>query len=243
MRGRTNMNKNTIKLSVYFIFIILLLPATQTIGVNITDYDSLKLNEPSAPLVAGPELGEPGVVYNFSFISIDPLGFDLFYYIEWGDGNTSEWIGPYPSNVSINVSHYWENQGNYTIRAKCNNSNGSISNWSKEHNISIQPFVILEIGEIVGGMLGITALINNTGIKNATDVIGRVKINGGYILIGDDVTNDIGIIEPGNSSGVYNVPVLGFGTIDIIVSVKCNELPELKKTAKGFLLFFYIILI
>lgn len=198
---------------------------------------------PTAPIITGPEFGEPGIEYNFTFFSTDPLGLELFYYIDWGHGNISEWIGPYASNISFNISHIWEIEGNYTILARCNNTNGTLSEWSDGFNITIAKFVNLEIGEIVGGLLGITTIINNTGIKNATGVVANVTVKGGTLLIGDKVTNDIGTIEPGNSSGVYNVPVLGFGIIDISVTVRCNETANLKKNARGFLLFFYIIMI
>jgi len=237
------MYKKSIKLFTYFIILIIAIPTLQTVGLKNFNIEKTFINEPTAPIITGPDLGEPGIEYNFTFISIDPLGFDLFYYIDWGDGNDSEWTGPYESNVSINISHTWEIKGNYTIIARTNNTNGTLSDWSEGFNIQIAKFVDLEIGEIVGGMLGITTIINNTGIKNATGVVANVTISGGTLLIGDKVTNDIGIIEAGNSSGVYNVPVLGFGLIDIKINVRCNETANLKKTASGFLLFFYIIMI
>jgi len=236
------MSKNIAKISIIFILTIIVMPVSSTIGyTNIHNINSYT-REPTSPIITGPQLGEPGIEYNFTFFSTDSSGFVLFYYIEWGDGNISEWIGPYESGENITVNHSWQQQGNYTIRAKTNNTNGTQSEWSDDFNITIQPSVKIEIGEIVGGLLGITALINNTGIKNATNVTARVVVKGGVIFIGKDVTNDIGIIEAGNYSGAYNVPVLGFGAIDITISVKCNEVEEVKKTASGFLLFFYIII-
>ncbi|UCD13849.1 MAG: hypothetical protein JSW60_00075 [Thermoplasmatales archaeon] len=223
-------------------------------GVNIT-FDALSFGElsnefngfiygyvPTAPQIIGPESGEPGVEYSFTIMSTDPGGSDLFYYIEWGDGQIEDWIGPYPSGVNITVNHTWEETGTYTIRAKSRNLDETESKWSEDHKITIIPPARLEIGRIVGGFLGITAQINNTGTINATNVVGSMVLEGGFILIGQEISENLGTIEPGNISGVYNVPVLGFGLVKIIVSVSADEVEKITKTASGFVLLFYIII-
>ena len=222
------------------ILVTLILPTTQSVEILNKNTQQIFSSGPTPPIITGPESGVKKVEYNFSFVSTDPTILDLFYYLDWGDGNVVEWIGPYPSCQIVNLSHIWEENGTFTIRAKSKNTNETESDWSENHYITITHGVELEIGEIVGGLLGVTSIINNTGINNATNVVASITIDSGFILIGKGITDNIGTILPGNFSGIYNIPVIGFGSINITISVKSNEVNEIRKTAKGFLLFFYI---
>lgn len=234
------MKNKLVRLFVCLILIIFIIPTTQSVE-KIKPYNQqIFTSGPTSPIIAGPESGVKKVEYNFSFVSTDPSILDLFYYIEWGDGNVEEWIGPYSSGLKINLSHTWDENGTFTIRAKSKNTNETESDWSENHNITIIHGVELEIGEIVGGLLGVTSIINNTGINNATNVVASIKIDGGIIFIGKEISENLGTIEPGNYSGIYDIPLLGFGLINIIISAKSDEVKEIKKTASGFLLLFYI---
>ena len=61
------------------------------------------------------------------------------------------------------------------------------------------------------------------------------------MFIGQEISENIGTIDPGNFSGVYNIPMLGFGSIEITITAKCNEVGQVKKTITGFILLFYVI--
>jgi len=86
-------------------------------------------NPPSIPDIQGPSNGEIGTSYSYTFSSKDPEGNDVFYYIEWGDGQKEEWIGPYSSDDEVTVIHTWENQGSFNIRAKAKDVHEGNSNW------------------------------------------------------------------------------------------------------------------
>jgi hypothetical protein len=76
-------------------------------------------NEPPYPPdIDGPTYGEAGVEYDYTFVSEDPEADYIWYYIEWGDGNNTGWIGHYESGKEINRSHSWSVNGKYEIRAK-----------------------------------------------------------------------------------------------------------------------------
>jgi hypothetical protein len=75
-------------------------------------------NAPAAPEINGPSNGSPGEEIQYTFVTTDPNGDDVYYYIEWGDGSNSGWIGPYGSGVEVTESHSWDSQGSYTISAK-----------------------------------------------------------------------------------------------------------------------------
>jgi len=88
-------------------------------------------NLPSIPIIGGQKSGKIKVKYGYDFISIDNDGDDLYYFIDWGDENTENWIGPYESGEEITVNHTWSEKGNYTIKAKARDEFGAESDWGQ----------------------------------------------------------------------------------------------------------------
>jgi outer membrane protein assembly factor BamB len=84
---------------------------------------------PSAPTIKGPAWGKPGTPYIYRFTSIDPEDDDVSYYIDWGDGNITDWTGYQPSWEQYSESHTWTTGGTYTIRAKAKDTDGDESDW------------------------------------------------------------------------------------------------------------------
>ena len=95
--------------------------------------DRLKLNvennHPNIPDIQGPSNGKIGTSYSYTFSSEDLEGDDVFYYIEWGDGQKEEWIGPYSSDDEVTVNHTRVNQESFNIRAKAKEVYDGNSNW------------------------------------------------------------------------------------------------------------------
>jgi hypothetical protein len=76
---------------------------------------------PTAPIISGPTYGEPGSVYKYTFKSRDYDDDNVWYWIDWGDGEIEEWLGGeqgITQNVTIDVYHDYENKGLYDITAK-----------------------------------------------------------------------------------------------------------------------------
>jgi hypothetical protein len=86
---------------------------------------------PSKPIIKGPKSGKAGKLLTYSFMSTDPNGSDIFYYIDWGDGDVEEWIGPFSSGEEINIDHKWSEKGNFTISAKARDTFNAESDWSE----------------------------------------------------------------------------------------------------------------
>ncbi|MCK4995304.1 MAG: M20/M25/M40 family metallo-hydrolase [Thermoplasmatales archaeon] len=71
---------------------------------------------PETPIISGPTTVKAQKLVDFSFISNDPEGHDIYYKVYWDDGHTTEWLGPYSSGESITLSHAWGEAGNYMIK-------------------------------------------------------------------------------------------------------------------------------
>ena len=57
--------------------------------------------------------------------------------MRWGDGNYSEWVGPYASGDIVSLNYCWENKGEYEIKVKAKDIHGKKSDWSEPLVISM----------------------------------------------------------------------------------------------------------
>jgi len=67
---------------------------------------------------------------SYTFYSEDFEGDDVYYWIEWGDGDIEEWIGPYDSGKEIKLKHLWHDYGTYNISVKAKDETDLESDWS-----------------------------------------------------------------------------------------------------------------
>ena len=91
--------------------------------------------KPGVPV--GPDSGRADVEYFFSSSCIDPDGDDLFYLWDWGEGNFSDWLGPYVSGGVVNVSYIWSEPGVFDVRVKARDVFGLESVWSDPLSITM----------------------------------------------------------------------------------------------------------
>ena len=75
-------------------------------------------NPPNAPQIDGASSEKMSATYLYNFVSTDPDSDHLYYYINWNDGNITDWFGPFDSNEKVEVAHTWTIKGTYIIRAK-----------------------------------------------------------------------------------------------------------------------------
>jgi hypothetical protein len=86
-------------------------------------------NPPAKPVLTGLTSGVINQVYNLSVITTDPDGNDVYYFIEWGDSQVDEWVGPYNSGATAEITHQWNKKGTYTIKAKAKDIYRIESDW------------------------------------------------------------------------------------------------------------------
>jgi aminopeptidase YwaD len=103
---------------------------------------------PEAPTIDGPAKGRAGTNYLFTFTTTDPDGDLVYFMIDWGDGQMTDWIGPYASGAIAAVNHKWNETGTYTIQAKAKDTHGVESDWGTmsvkmpvDYSYSLQGFL------------------------------------------------------------------------------------------------------
>ena len=97
--------------------------STDTVEVIISN------RGPTKPLIRGETQGKTGKTYDYYISTTDPEGDDVFYYIEWGDGEIIEWDGPYTSGEEQTFTYQWSDKNEYDIRVKAKDINGIESEW------------------------------------------------------------------------------------------------------------------
>jgi hypothetical protein len=88
-------------------------------------FDLIDIGDPpTTPTIDGPTEIKPNTETDYTFTTTDPDGDQVYYYIEWGDGTTQDWQGPFASGTPYTASHSWSGEQLYTIKCKAKDSNG-----------------------------------------------------------------------------------------------------------------------
>ena len=157
-------------------------------------------NPPNIPLITGPQ----NVVINeectYTIVTTDPDNDDIYYYIDWGDGTNSGWIGPYNSGVPVLESRVWGGLGSFMIKTRAKDTYGTRSDWSEPLIVNVNDNTPPNTPTINGpnhGKVGETI----TYEINATDPDGHDVYF--FVFWGD--SDNTGWIGPYNSGEVLNI--------------------------------------
>jgi len=97
---------------------------SESLVVTITDN-----TPPNIPEVTGPAEGKPGKPYLFNMVTSDAQDQNIYYFIDWGDNTTTDWLGPYVSGTEIHITHTWTTEGTYSVKVKAKDIMDSESDW------------------------------------------------------------------------------------------------------------------
>jgi len=86
--------------------------------------------QPDPPSISGPLTGKPRELCEYRIVTTDYQDDNVEYYVDWGDGVATGWIGPYLSGMNVTVNHTWKSKDTYTIKAKARDVNGHESDWA-----------------------------------------------------------------------------------------------------------------
>lgn len=188
---------------------------------------------------SGPANGAAGFEYMFLSKTTDPDNDQVFYKWDWGDGNFSEWLGPYFQGINITANHIWTAGGDYEIKVKAKDIYSAESNWSEPFSIHIvEP--LIEIGNITGGLFKVNAVIRNIGDGDAENISWNINLLGGLILRGYQTSGLIAGIPPGGQVTVRSDLILGMGRTDVAVNAKIPGGAMNIKNNNAFVLLFFI---
>jgi len=177
---------------------------------------------PEPPEIYGSTSGRINKEYEYTAVTTDPEGDQIFYMFDWGDGNQTDWIGPVESGDSISASHSWSEIGDYNVKSKAKDVEDSRSRWSDEYVVSMD-IPELKISKIKGGLFNIEATITNEGIAEADDINWEISLDGGIILLGRKSTGTISNISTGGEETVVSDMIFGLGQFTVKVTASGPE--------------------
>jgi hypothetical protein len=139
------MNKKYFQCIIIFIFLNILIGFI-VVPVTSLNYQINQNQPPEIPNITGQINGKAGVIYEYNFISVDPEGDNISYYVDWGDKCGGFWIEPHPSGVEATAYHGFALEGTYTINALAVDSHGAESDWGQlEVTMPLSFILILKI--------------------------------------------------------------------------------------------------
>ena len=88
-------------------------------------------NTPSKPLINGPSTVNRKQETTYEFQITDPQNDLVFLQIDWGDGNMTNWLGPFSSEETITQSHQWQKKSEIILKARAKDEQGWNTSWNK----------------------------------------------------------------------------------------------------------------
>jgi len=115
-------------------------------------------NAPSSPSFDGPESGSTNKTYEYSFVSEDNDGNNIYYYIDWDEKYNNldyyhhSWIGPNSSGEIQKYLYSWKENGWHRIRIKAVDEYGFESEY-RSLNVIMPIFKKLDFSFILKNIL------------------------------------------------------------------------------------------
>jgi len=178
-------------------------------------------------ILGGPTAAGKGILLNFTAVAHDPEADQVYYQWDWGDGNVSEWFGPYAFGEHSIASYRYVQNGSYNVVARAKDIHGEKSSWSATYHVTIAPQI--EIANLKQGyvyfhffgydlgygyiysldLLGMTLIISNGGFNvntTVTDNVHKVEYEMANLFYTDEQWTTIDDnVSNGTSTGYYEL--------------------------------------
>ncbi len=143
-----------------------------TLDIKIRIGNGVPANQPppDVGITSGTTEGETEVEYTFMVCSTDPEGDIVYYQLDWGDGNQSDWLGPYGPGLCCPAPYQWDMAGVYDITARAVDSWGDTSSWSSPYQITIVESGCC-VGETVGNMDNQPGIVDMGDLTRIIDLL------------------------------------------------------------------------
>jgi carboxypeptidase T len=121
-------------------------PQTRQITITLSSEEILDIplegfNEPPyTPTITGPTDGFTGEQYEYRFSTNDPENDSIEYFIDWGDGTSTLWLGPFESGQEATASHQWSSPSTFQVKVKAKDPSSEESQWSNPVYVHILSF-------------------------------------------------------------------------------------------------------
>jgi len=216
---------------------------------NNRGYPTIGNRPPEIPEINGPDTGSPGQECEFTLTTVDPDYDDVYYCINWSDGQEEVCIGPYKSGEEALINHSWIAKGSYLVKVKAKDEFDEESDWTTfEINILATE---LDISDIRGGFGVVSIDIKNIGDNTAEGIKSVINVQGGLfskinlthvckgcVDCGTTLGSGATKTESTRESGL----IFGFGKVEISVSAWATNADKVEVSTSGYVIGLFIII-
>ena len=202
---------------------------------------TFKNHKPCPPIISGPSQGKSGEELTFTIEGYDPDDDMVYYCVDWGE-ESNEWFGPYISGEIVEVTHVYESQGDYTVRAKAKDTWDYEGLWGNNISVKIQGVAppSLQVSIKRGFGRGVKVNIKNNKDSEVNNIVWEVIVSKRLLGKTSRFNGTIESLGPGETATVGGSPS-GIGFITVMVNVSAEGMnPIPKQTAKGFIIFKFL---
>jgi len=100
------------------------------VSIGYSNWYAINNTQPEKPTIDGDATVKVKKSIDFNFTGVDPDGFNVSYFVDWGDNTTTEWTEDTESGVPITLNHTWSKRGTYTIKCKVRDLAWNESDWT-----------------------------------------------------------------------------------------------------------------
>ena len=100
------------------------------VSLGQTNWYAIENTQPDEPTITGETNGKAKTEYEYTFNAVDPDGFPVSYYVDWGDETNSGWTEFSDSGTDIKLKHTWETKDDYIIKCKVMDRAENESDWT-----------------------------------------------------------------------------------------------------------------
>ena len=79
----------------------------------------------------------------------------------WGDGNYSEWLGPFFSDEMSNATYVWNHKGEYIVMVKARDLRGLESEWSDSLKITVTKNKVITNNDLLYKLINFPIFMRN----------------------------------------------------------------------------------
>ena len=219
--------------------------------------DPLEVTVNDAPYIIdmdGPTHGPIGINHSFIVELTDPEGDDIFFFVDWGDGNNSGWLGPFSDDtVEVEIVHQWSYLDSFPIRIETRDDIGAQHGY-----ITVMTFQTDMLDIEVSGGSGVFVTIKNIGIvsKHVNWSVDLVPVESVFSVL--HMNNFLGrfpgyyeyqdlngsILVKSNSNETVSTPhFVAFGWFEVTVSVDCAGEQVVSETMDAFMIFSHVVIL
>jgi hypothetical protein len=104
----------------------------------------------------------------FSAVTTDPFGYNVYYTFNWGDGTNRTTIGPLSSGTNCQTNHTYSSTGLFSVNVSAIDSAGYPSSWSSPYSVNIQNLPNVPIIRVQGNARGTTVGVSTISVNLAS---------------------------------------------------------------------------